>query len=66
MVKLFSLFLLVAYLLIGTILFTTWLKFFHRDTSLVLSALTLAVATLLWPLVLPFAYLELIFSKKVG
>jgi hypothetical protein len=57
--------LLVIYLVMGTILFTTWLKFFQRDTSLVfedkvLSALTLVVASLLWPLVVPLAYLELI------
>jgi len=69
-VKLFTLSLVSYYLLMGTILFTTWLEFFQRDTRLVfeekvLSALTLVVATLLWPLVIPLAYLELIFKIRV-
>lgn len=68
--KLFTLSLVSYYLLMGTILFTTWLEFFQRDTRLVfeekvLSALTLVVATLLWPLVIPLAYLELIFKIRV-
>jgi hypothetical protein len=52
-------YLLLTYLLMGTFLFITWLSFFKQDTSF-LSILTLVVATLLWPLVVPLAYLELI------
>jgi hypothetical protein len=44
----------------GTILFFTWLEFFKQDTIDFLVVATLVVATLLWPLVVPLAYLELI------
>lgn len=71
-------FLLVNYGIMGTILFTTWLEFFKQDTIDSLSILiftfsiltltekvTLVVATLLWPLVVPLAYLELISKNRV-
>jgi hypothetical protein len=53
-------FLLVTWLVMGTILFFTWLEFFKQDTIDFLVVATLVVATLLWPLVVPLAYLELI------
>jgi hypothetical protein len=49
--------------------FTIWLKFFKRDTGLSLedkqlSLVILGVATLLWPVVVPLAYIELLSKPK--
>ncbi|NDJ17044.1 hypothetical protein [Myxacorys almedinensis] len=51
------------------ILFSSWLTFFRRDEELSceekkLSWLVIAIATMLWPVVLPFAYLELMGKLK--
>lgn len=56
------------YFLIAQRLFKVWLKFFHRDTSMSpgekqLSWVVLIVGTLLWPIVLPNAYLALLEKK---
>ena len=56
------------YFLIAQRLFKIWLKFFHRDTSMSpgekqLSWVVLIVGTLLWPIVLPNAYLALLEKK---
>lgn len=56
------------YFMIAQRLFKVWLKFFHRDTSMSpgekqLSWVVLIVGTLLWPIVLPNAYLALLEKK---
>jgi hypothetical protein len=56
------------YFLIAQRLFKVWLKFFHRDTGMSpgekqLSWVVLIVGTLLWPIVLPNAYLSLLEKK---
>lgn len=56
------------YSLIAQRLFKVWLKFFHRDTSMSpgekqLSWVILIIGTLLWPIVLPNAYLALLEKK---
>ena len=58
----------VVYLIMGTCFFTIWLEFFKQDASLTVeerpqSMVTLVVATIFWPLVVPIAYLELILKK---
>jgi uncharacterized membrane protein len=64
-------FLVVFYLLMSTCFFTIWLKFFKEDTSRSLSLqekclawVTLSIATILWPVVVPIAYLELLWAKR--
>lgn len=57
------------YLTLAFYFFTIWLKFFKRDTDLSLedkqfSLLILVVATLLWPFVVPLAYIELVSKRK--
>jgi hypothetical protein len=59
----------VIYLLIAATLFTIWLEFFKRDRSWntqerFSSFITLAVATVFWPLVLPIAYIEVLKTKE--
>ena len=56
------------YFLIAQRLFKVWLKFFHRDSSMSpgekqLSWVVLIVGTLLWPIVVPHAYLSLLEKK---
>lgn len=56
------------YILIAQRLFTTWLQFFQRDTNMTagekqLSWVILIVGTVLWPLVLPNAYLAILEKK---
>jgi hypothetical protein len=56
------------YFMIAQRLFKIWLKFFHRDSSMSpgekqLSWVVLIVGTLLWPIVLPNAYLALLEQK---
>ena len=59
------------YSLLMPVLFVNWLRFFREDLDLSksekhLSMVVIAIATLLWPIVLPFAYLELLgkFQKS--
>ncbi|MBD1907169.1 hypothetical protein NDI37_07955 [Funiculus sociatus GB2-A5] len=59
----------VIYLLIATTLFTIWLDFFKRDRTWktqerLAGFVTLVVATVFWPLVLPIAYIEILKSKS--
>lgn len=61
--------LVVVYLLMSTRFLTIWLEFFRRDSSLSsqekhLSWVTLVVATIFWPIVVPLAYLELLIKAK--
>ena len=60
--------LLLAYLLVAQQLFKTWLQFFRRDTTILpedrrLSLATLSLGIVLWPLVVPIAYLRLLEEK---
>ncbi len=59
------------YSLLMPVLFVSWLGFFREDLDLsksekYLSMVVIAIAMLLWPIVLPFAYLELLgkFQKS--
>jgi hypothetical protein len=59
----------LVYLIFGSYFFTIWLKFLKRDTRLSLedrwlSLVILGIATLLWPIVVPLAYLELLLKPK--
>ncbi|MFB2982778.1 hypothetical protein [Microseira sp. BLCC-F43] len=59
----------VYYLLIARSVFTTWLAVFHQDTQLTseekfLAIVILIISTVLWPVVLPLAYLELISKNS--
>lgn len=60
--------LVVTYLLTGSCFFYRWLQLFKKDTSLssnerLLSLVMLVMATILWPVVVPIAYLELLKQK---
>ena len=54
----------IFYVVIGSCLFTQWLDIMERDTQInshiLLSRILLVTATILWPIVVPFAYLELL------
>lgn len=57
------------YLLVMPILFSAWITFFRRDEEMSdeerkTSWFVIAIATMLWPIVLPFAYLELLGKLK--
>jgi Trk-type K+ transport system membrane component len=57
--------LVIVYLIIATCFFRIWFKFFYRDSSLSseekrLSWLILLIATFLWFVAVPIAYLELL------
>jgi hypothetical protein len=58
----------VYYLVMARRFFKLWLKFFQLDNSMSpgerrLSWVTLFVATILWPIVVPHSYLTLIEKK---
>jgi hypothetical protein len=61
---------LLFYILLAGLFFTRWLDFFLEDEEMsqkmrLLSMLILVIATILWPITVPFAYLELLkFHKK--
>lgn len=61
---------LVFYILLACFFFGEWLGFFLDDKEMTLrmrwfSCVILAFATIFWPIVVPFAYLELLkFHKK--
>ncbi|MEQ9237746.1 hypothetical protein [Coleofasciculus sp. E2-BRE-01] len=60
-----TLFLISVYMLTGLYLLATWLRFLKKEAGLspqknVLSFLTVGIATLFWPLVLPIAYVKLL------
>lgn len=62
--------LLVFYILLAGLFFVRWLDFFVEDEEMsqqmrLLSTFVLVLATILWPITVPFAYLELLkFHKK--
>jgi hypothetical protein len=61
---------IVVYLVMGYYLFNEWLFFFLQDEEMSseqrsFSRMVLVVMTIFWPIVVPFAYLELLrFHKK--
>ncbi len=56
------------YVVIGSCLFSQWLDIMERDAQInshiLLSRILLVTATILWPIVVPFAYLELLPSQS--
>jgi len=68
MLKLILFFLAFTYVAIAACLFIQWLSMFQQDhgTRLQqrLSIALLVIATILWPIVVPFAYLELLSKFK--
>jgi hypothetical protein len=58
------------YLLLAVIFFKEWLHFFSEDQEISsqerwVSRIILVIATVMWPIVVPFAYLELLkFHKR--
>lgn len=53
----------------STYFLTRWLAFFRQDTSLysqekTIHLMILVIATILWPIVVPVAYLELLSKQK--
>ncbi len=62
-------FLITFYLLVMPILLVQWLDAFFKDTTMSvlqrrLSVGVLIIATLGWPIVLPFVYLELLSTTQ--
>ena len=61
---------LLFYILLAGLFFTRWLDFFLEDEEMsqqmrLFSMFILVIATILWPITVPFAYLELLkFHKK--
>jgi hypothetical protein len=61
---------LLFYILLAGLFFTRWLDFFLQDEEMSqqmrqFSIFILVIATLFWPITVPFAYLELLkFHKK--
>lgn len=56
---------IIFYLLLAYFLFVKWLLFFIKDKQMTpdeefLSRIILLIATIFWPIVVPFAYLELL------
>ncbi|MBD2775349.1 hypothetical protein [Iningainema tapete] len=61
---------ILGYLAMSYYFFSEWLEFFLADEEMnseqrFFSSIILVVASILWPIVVPFAYLELLkFHKK--
>jgi len=61
---------IIVYLIMACCLFNEWLVFFLADEEMdseqrLFSIVILVIGTILWPIVVPFAYLELLkFHKK--
>lgn len=63
--KFLLIFLIAFYVLLAPRFFRSWRLFFEQDTTLspqerTFSQVVLAIATVFWPVVVPFAYLELL------
>lgn len=62
--------LIVIYVTMAYYLFYEWLDFYMKDEGMdseqkIISNIVLVVGSILWPIVLPFAYLEILkFHKK--
>ncbi len=60
---------IIYYLFIAYILFFRWLEFFVKDSGMTkeqrrFSVIILVMATLFWPITVPFSYLELLKSQQ--
>ena len=67
--KLLQITLVVTYLFMAPLYFTSWLKLFNNDTTItsnerLVSMVILVMSTILWPLIVPIAYLELLNKKN--
>ncbi|MEB3292840.1 MAG: hypothetical protein VKJ24_06750 [Synechococcales bacterium] len=67
--QMLSLSVLTCYFLVMPVLFWNWITVFRKDRGMSsaerqLSLVVLAIATLLWPIVLPLSYLELLGKVK--
>lgn len=56
---------IIFYIVTGYFLFKKWLSFFMQDEEMssqerLFSGVVLIIATIFWPIVTPFAYLELL------
>jgi glucan phosphoethanolaminetransferase (alkaline phosphatase superfamily) len=61
--------LVIAYWMGATLFFSVWLNLFKKDNHLSgqekrLCWIILLIATLLWPIVVPLSYLELLQGKR--
>lgn len=68
MLQIFLFFVAFFYIVMASCFFTQWKEIMDRDVygkvPLILSRLFLLVLTVLWPLVVPVAYLELLLKAK--
>lgn len=60
---------IIVYLIMACCFFNEWLEFFLADEDMdseqrLFSIVILVIATILWPIVVPFAYLELLKLHK--
>jgi hypothetical protein len=60
---------ILYYFVIACLLFFRWLDFFVKDSGMTkeqrrFSVVILAIATLFWPISVPFSYLELLKSQQ--
>lgn len=67
--QLFLFFLMTFYLVVASCLYTQWLELIRQDVHIRLDQRFLAkavlfIATVFWPFVLPFSYLELLLKTK--
>lgn len=67
--KLLQVALIVAYLFMAPFYFNSWLELFRKDTDLsskerLVSMVILVISTILWPIIVPIAYLELLRQKN--
>lgn len=57
------------YVVICSCLFTQWLDIMQRDarmnSHILVSRIFLVIVTILWPIVVPFAYLELLPKSQI-
>lgn len=69
-IKLFIYLAILVYLTMSYCFFSEWLDFFLEDKDMdsdqrFFSGIILVIASILWPVIVPFAYLELLkFQKK--
>lgn len=69
MLQLISTFLAIVYLIMACCLFIQWLDVIQQNKymtlgQIIFSRVFLILATILWPLVVPIAYLELLLKSK--
>lgn len=69
--KIFLCALVFDYLLMASCFFNKWLKLFNQDSTMssedrLLSKWILVIATILWPIVVPIAYIELLKTQEIN